>query len=113
MMASMSVVFVLLVWVSVRGRDIVDATNLDWELSAMFFRENPLLRFATLGITIAMVELMMVLGEVACGVGACKRLVSACSGGDIPECIPGKPSKELCGDGVDNDCDGVVDEGFC
>jgi putative metal-binding protein len=52
------------------------------------------------------------LGEVACGVGACRRFVSACNGGNAPECVPGKPTKELCGDGVDNDCDGTIDEGF-
>jgi len=52
------------------------------------------------------------LGESSCGIGACKRFVSACSGGNAPKCIPGKPSKEICGDGVDNDCDGTTDEGF-
>jgi hypothetical protein len=37
--------------------------------------------------------------------------VEACVGGTPQECIPRDPSQEVC-DGVDNDCDGEVDEGL-
>ncbi|MBN1283588.1 MAG: hypothetical protein JXA24_07450 [Proteobacteria bacterium] len=52
------------------------------------------------------------LGELTCGVGACFRRVPACEGGKESQCVPGEPGPELCGDGVDNDCDGRADEGF-
>ena len=52
------------------------------------------------------------------GVGACAVLgVLACNeAADGLQCAPlappAAPTKELCGDGVDNDCDGLTDEGF-
>lgn len=52
------------------------------------------------------------LGEMACGVGACRRVVPTCHAGAATACTPGEPMAELCGDGIDNDCDGETDEGF-
>ena len=52
------------------------------------------------------------LGEMSCGVGACRRTVPTCMSGSQTACAPGEPGSELCGDGIDNDCDGEVDEGF-
>jgi len=46
---------------------------------------------------------------VACGVGACRRVVPECTGGVEQECVPGQPSPEAC-DGIDNDCNGLVDD---
>ena len=49
---------------------------------------------------------------VTCGVGACLRSFDRyCDAGQlINECTPGEPIGEICGDGVDNDCDGETDE---
>jgi hypothetical protein len=52
------------------------------------------------------------LGEITCGVGACKKTVQVCEKGQLVQCTPGKPTAELCGDAIDNNCDGTVDEGF-
>jgi len=49
------------------------------------------------------------LGELTCGVGACRRSVAACVRGVAQRCEPGAPSAELC-NGVDDDCDGAVDD---
>ena len=50
------------------------------------------------------------------GVGACVRdgrQVCAPDGSStICDASPGAPEAELCGDGIDNDCDGLVDDGF-
>ena len=50
------------------------------------------------------------------GMGACVRMgerVCAENGkGSVCNVSPGQPGPELCGDGVDNDCDGATDEGF-
>jgi len=52
------------------------------------------------------------LGEVSCGTGVCRVTVAACRNGNRVACIPRKPQEEICGDGLDNDCDGAIDEGF-
>jgi hypothetical protein len=47
------------------------------------------------------------------GVGACMTpgtIICDGDGGTICSAIPGKPSSEVCEDGIDNDCDGFVDE---
>jgi hypothetical protein len=48
-----------------------------------------------------------------CGVGACAAAgATTCTAGVVGDsCTPGSPSAELCGDGLDNDCDGAVDCG--
>jgi hypothetical protein len=57
------------------------------------------------------------LGMITCGVGACARTVPACANGATGVCKAGTPAlAETCGDGKDNDCNGLVDEGcdgFC
>jgi len=53
-------------------------------------------------------------GGIACGttdVGACEFGVTACSGGAIVCLGNVEPVPEACGDGIDNDCDGTLDEG--
>ena len=49
-------------------------------------------------------------GTISCGTGACAREVAACVDGRPQECVPGQPSAEVC-NGIDDDCDGVVDNG--
>jgi hypothetical protein len=58
-------------------------------------------------------------GHLRCtvGVGACRRTaIGQCSADglsiDCPPMQPGAPTPELCSPGVDEDCDGRVDEGF-
>jgi len=53
-----------------------------------------------------------VAGSQVCGVGACRRTASLCTGGMVPPCVPGAPAMEVC-NGRDDDCDGMVDEGVC
>jgi hypothetical protein len=48
---------------------------------------------------------------LSCGVGACAATTPACVNGQPQSCTPGTPSPEIC-DGIDNDCNGQVDEGF-
>jgi hypothetical protein len=50
-------------------------------------------------------------GTVTCGVGACLRTAPECDGGRTDTCMPGTPTTEIC-NGVDDDCDGMVDEDF-
>ena len=47
------------------------------------------------------------LGQTTCGVGACQRMVDNCVGGVAQECMPGDPAAEVCGNGVDENCDGT------
>ncbi len=51
------------------------------------------------------------LGMLTCGVGACLVTVLACDNGTPGSCVPGQPSLEIC-DGVDNNCNQIVDESF-
>ncbi len=50
------------------------------------------------------------LGERQCGVGACARTVEACAGAMEQTCEPGRPSTEICGNHIDDDCNGIVDD---
>lgn len=47
-----------------------------------------------------------------CGVGACKSMgeLKCVNGQMVDSCSPGEPGKEICGDSLDNNCDGDVDE---
>jgi RHS repeat-associated protein len=49
-------------------------------------------------------------GQQTCGIGACQRTVSTCENGQPQVCTPGAPIAEICGNTVDDDCDGQVDE---
>jgi len=50
-------------------------------------------------------------GTISCGTGACRRTYLTCIGGAInSRCQPGSPTVETC-NGIDDDCDGVVDNG--
>jgi hypothetical protein len=45
-------------------------------------------------------------------VGACHVLMDACRDGVLLSCVPAPASQnEVCADGIDNNCDGIVDEG--
>ena len=52
------------------------------------------------------------LGNFTCGLGACATSVPACTAGVAGTCTPllGSAS-DSCGDGIDNNCNGVADEG--
>lgn len=52
------------------------------------------------------------LGEQSCGVGACAVTVPVCANGKPVQCEPRTPTREICGDKIDNNCNGEVDEGF-
>jgi hypothetical protein len=45
---------------------------------------------------------------LSCGLGACSRTVDVCA---TSTCQPGILATESCSDGIDNNCNGVVDEG--
>ena len=52
------------------------------------------------------------LGSTTCGVGPCMHTVDNCIDGQTQSCDPFEgAAAELC-DGIDNDCDGAIDEGF-
>jgi hypothetical protein len=52
------------------------------------------------------------LPAVVCGVGECQTSVTQCGGdGGFSQCVPKQPTVETC-NGKDDDCDGVVDNGF-
>ncbi|HVU52614.1 MAG TPA: choice-of-anchor Q domain-containing protein, partial [Polyangia bacterium] len=57
------------------------------------------------------------LGTISCGLGLCAATAPACLNGVPGVCKPGVPALlEVCNDGKDNDCDGLVDDGcdgFC
>jgi hypothetical protein len=50
------------------------------------------------------------LGTLTCGTGACQTTIPACLNGQEQICIPVTPTAEICGNGIDDDCDGLVDE---
>jgi len=51
------------------------------------------------------------LGTTKCGIGACEVEIAFCQGGRVAECVPGDPSPEACDNmGVDDDCNGIVDD---
>jgi hypothetical protein len=50
------------------------------------------------------------LGQTTCGVGECEVTADNCVGGVPQTCTPGTPVMEVCADGLDNDCDGEVDD---
>ena len=49
------------------------------------------------------------LGQLTCGLGACRRTVEACVGGRTQVCTPGNASAEIC-DNLDNNCNGMIDD---
>jgi hypothetical protein len=51
------------------------------------------------------------LGTVTCGIGACQRTASACVDGGVGMCSPGAPVAEICSNNLDDDCDGVINNG--
>ena len=51
------------------------------------------------------------LPDMMCGVGACAVMAPACVNGQPGTCVPNPPTVEMC-DGLDNDCDQLVDETF-
>ncbi|MEM4244983.1 MAG: S8 family peptidase [Candidatus Nanoarchaeia archaeon] len=52
------------------------------------------------------------LGQTTCGVGICQNTVDNCVNGEIQTCTPKQgQATETCGNGLDDDCDGIVDNG--
>jgi hypothetical protein len=51
------------------------------------------------------------IGDVSCGLGACRVTLPACVGGSVSTCLPLPPTSAVDGcNEVDDDCDGAVDE---
>ncbi len=50
------------------------------------------------------------LGQICCGAGACAVCLDGCQNGVLQICTPGAPVPEVCGDGIDNNCNGIVDD---
>jgi hypothetical protein len=50
------------------------------------------------------------LGTTTCGVGACEQTVQNCVNGEEQTCVPDEPGEEICGDEIDNNCNGAIDE---
>jgi hypothetical protein len=53
------------------------------------------------------------MATISCGVGACQNTVPSCVGLMQNTCTPGMPTQEICSSGIDEDCDGTVDESQC
>ncbi len=51
------------------------------------------------------------LGNLSCGIGFCRVTVAACAAGRAGTCTPGAPRAEICGNMIDDDCNGAVDNG--
>ena len=52
------------------------------------------------------------LGSTTCGLGECEHTVDNCAGGQEHQCDPMSGSVDEICDGLDNDCDGEIDNGF-
>ena len=51
------------------------------------------------------------LGEISCGIGACHITIAKCSNGKMQTCEPATANAETCDNmGIDNDCNGVMDD---
>jgi len=50
-------------------------------------------------------------GPIVCGVGACARIVQGCENGVPQQCVPAPPAEETC-NGIDDDCNGLIDDGL-
>ncbi|MDI1482800.1 MopE-related protein [Polyangium sp. y55x31] len=51
------------------------------------------------------------IADVTCGLGQCQVKVPGCVDHEVPECTPLPPATAEACDGVDDDCDGMIDEG--
>jgi hypothetical protein len=52
-------------------------------------------------------------GVTTCGLGACAAEVEACTDGRTQVCVPESPATEACNTGIDENCNGLVDEQGC
>jgi cysteine-rich repeat protein len=48
-------------------------------------------------------------GQITCGTGACQNNVDKCISGVEQTCAAKTGTAEICGDNIDNDCDGITD----